>query len=246
VLSGSYIWSNVSFSNTSNAITTDQETKNGINRTTYINTDGNYSGWGYFGYGRSLKKLNTQVGLQFNGSLNHATNIINGQTNVSDYSSMTFGGYANYETDKKWDISINPDFTYNINKSSISTVSSNYWVFSNEFSGSRAIKKWEVGTSVDVMIREKTAVFTSNNNVVKWNAWIGRKFAKRDQLELRLTVYDILNQNIGFSRNAQPNLITQNTYNTIRRYGMINLIWNFTHTPAGAPQAPAGGMIINK
>lgn len=246
MLSGSYIWSNFSVSTTSDAITTEQTTIGGYNTTRYINTDGNYSGWGYVGYGKTLKKLNINAGLQLNGNTNHTTNIINGQKNVSDYSSMTFGGYANYETDDKWDISWNPDFTYNVNKSSISTVSSDYWVFVNEFEASRQIKKWEIGSSVDVMIRQKTEVFTSNNNVVKWNAWISKKFLKKDQLELKLSVFDILNQNIGFSRNAQPNLITQNTYNTIRRYGMINLIWNFTHTPAGVPQAPAGGMIINK
>lgn len=246
MLSGSYIWSNLSFNTVSDAITTEQTTIGGFNRTRYINTDGNYSGWGYFGYGRTLKKLNTNVGLQVNASTNHTTNIINTQKNVSDYSSMTVGGYANYETDDKWDVGINPDFTYNINKSSISSVASNYWVFSNEFNGSYEFKKWEIGTSVDVMIRQKTEVFTSNNNVVKWNAYVSRKFLKKDQLELKVSVFDILNQNIGFSRNAQPNLITQNTYNTIRRYGMINLVWNFTHTPAGTPQTDGGNKIIFK
>jgi hypothetical protein len=245
MLSGTYIWSNFNFTTTSNAITTEQTTTGPYNSTQYINMDGSYAGWGYMGYGKEFKKINTNAGLQFNGSINHTNNIINGQTNTSDYSSLTFGGYANYEKEEKFDFGFNPDFTYNINKSSISDVSSNYWVFSAEFNGTVQLpKKFEIGSSADFMIREKTAVFTGNNNVIKWNAFVGKKFLKKDQLELKLSVFDILNQNLGFSRNAQPNLVTQNTYNTIRRYGMINLIWNFTHTPAGVPQAPAGGGII--
>jgi hypothetical protein len=116
-------------------------------------------------------------------------------------------------------------------------VASNYWVYSTEFEGTVQLpKKFELNSSVNVMIRQKTEVFTSNNNVVRWNAYVGKKMLKKDQLELRVSIFDILNQNTGFSRNVQPNIITQNTYNTIRRYGMVNLIWNFTHTPAGMPQ----------
>ena len=65
-----------------------------------------------------------------------------------------------------------------------------------------------------------------------WNAYIAKKFLKNDELEIRLTANDLLNQNVGFSRSAQSGIITQNDYNTIRRYAMINLVWNFTKTPA--------------
>jgi hypothetical protein len=81
--------------------------------------------------------------------------------------------------------------------------------------------------------------------VIKWNAYIGKKFLKKDQLEVKLSVLDILDQNLGYSRYAQAGVITENSYNTIRRYGMLQLIWNFTHTPAGAP-ASGNNMIIIK
>jgi hypothetical protein len=103
--------------------------------------------------------------------------------------------------------------------------------------------KIELNSSVDMMFREKTEIFTTNNNVIKWNAYAEKKFLTKGQLALRVSVFDILNQNIGFSRTAQGSMVTQNSYNTIRRYGMLNLIWNFTHTPAGGPPPSEGGMM---
>jgi hypothetical protein len=82
-----------------------------------------------------------------------------------------------------------------------------------------------------MMIRQKTAVFTDNNSIVKWNAFISKKFLKKKELIVKLQVFDILNQNLGFTRSAQGNMVTQNSYLTIRRYGMLSVAWNFTHTP---------------
>jgi hypothetical protein len=66
-----------------------------------------------------------------------------------------------------------------------------------------------------------------------------------EYLEIKLNIQDVIsNQNLGFSRSAQGNIVTQNSYNTIRRYGMLNLIWNFTHTPAGAPAGEQNGPVI--
>ena len=87
------------------------------------------------------------------------------------------------------------------------------------------------------MIRQKTLVFPDNNEVIKWNAYVSKKLLKKNQLEIKATVYDILNQNTGLTRTAKGSTISQESYNTIRRYGMISLVWNFTHTPGAAKPA---------
>ena len=65
---------------------------------------------------------------------------------------------------------------------------------------------------------------------------MSKKFLKKGELEAKLAVYDILNQNTGYTRTAEGSSIYQNSYNTIRRYGMLSLIWNFTYNPT-APTA---------
>jgi hypothetical protein len=94
--------------------------------------------------------------------------------------------------------------------------------------------KLKVNTNIDANFRERVAEFDRNNNVIRWNAWIARKLLKGDVMEVRLSVFDILNQNLGYSRNAYNNQVTENSYNTIRRYGLLSVIWNFSNTPANA------------
>jgi hypothetical protein len=244
VLTGRYLWSNFSFNTISNAITTEQTTTGAINTTRYINMDGNYSGSGFVGYGYKVRGMNIDLGMYINGNINHINNVINGYINNSDYSSISINPAIEYEWEDHVELSLSPHIIYNVSRSSISNMTTNYWIYSGEFSGTVTLpKKFELNSSLDIRIRQKTEVFTGNNNVIKWNAYVSKKFLSKSQLELKLSVFDILNQNQGFSRDVKANMITQNTYNTIRRYGMLTLIWNFTHTPIGAPVGENSGMI---
>jgi hypothetical protein len=246
VLSSRYFWSSFTFTSTQDAISTDQTTGL-VNTTRYINVDGNHSGYGYIGYGAKIKKLDIDVGMQVNGGINHINSIVNGLNNVSDNNNISFGPYVGYEKEKVLELRWNPRITFNGNSSTNNPAANmNYYILNSNVDGSVQLpKKFEIGSTVDVMVRQKTDIFTTNNNVVKWNAYLEKKFLKKSQLVLRVSVFDILNQNIGFSRTATGSIITQNSYNTIKRYGMINLVWNFTHTPAGAPAAAQdGGMMM--
>lgn len=239
VLTGRYIWASLGGYLVNNDISRSENTDAFGRRTyQYINVNGNYSLWGYASYGFKIKALDgLRVGGNINPNTNHSVNYVNGQKNISDNNTYSFGLDFNYETkDEKFEFGFSPGGAYNQSKSTISTLTTNYWTSNNDFNISYEFPgKIEVGTDVNWMIREKTAVFTTNNNVFKWNAYIEKKFLKNDQLELRASVFDILNQNLGFTRNAQNNYITQDSYNTIRRYGLLTLTWNFTKSSLSAP-----------
>ena len=239
ILSQRFIWSNFNFSTTNNAISTAMMSQYGINTTQFINVDGNYSGSGFLGYGFRLKKHDIDLGMQGSAVLSHIHNIINGEQNLSNNNSYGLGPYISFEKEKKIELNLEGNISYNDNRSTISSFSTSYWSSNTQFSSTFQLPaKFEFGTSVDLLLRQKTVLFDHNNNVVKWNGWVGRKFLKKSQLELKASVFDILNQNLGYSRIAQNGIITENTYNTIRRYGMLNLIWNFTKNGAAMPPPP--------
>ena len=192
---------------------------------------------GWVGAGFKLNKPDLNIGAHFAPALNHTNNFINGQKNTNNDNSFDVGPEFSMYKEDKFEFSFNRSITYYDNKATISTYSTNYWLSNNELSVSFQLpKKFEIGSNANFMFREQTAIFTSNNNVVKWNAYFSKKFLKKSDLELRVSVFDILNQNIGYARTAQGNIITQNNYNTIRRYGMINLVWNFTYRPGNAAE----------
>lgn len=239
VLTGRWIWTNGGINFVDNDISRAQNIDaQGRKTYQYINVDGNYTAWGYFGYGFKLLKL-VRLDLSTNLNVNHINNYINGVKNTSDNNSYTLNVGGSYDTeDEKFSVRLQPSVTYNDNRTTVNTLTTSFWSMNNEFEISYEFPlKFEVGTDVNWFIRERTSVFDQNNNVLRWNAYISKKFLKNDQLELRASVFDILNQNLGFNRYAQNNYVYQDSYNTIRRYGLMSLTWNFTKSALGAPPA---------
>lgn len=247
MLSNRWIWSNFNVNFTNNAISMSQSIDAVGKRTyQYVNVDGNYSGWGYLGWGRKLTKLNVDIGASLDVNLRHINNVINGVMNTSDNNSYGGGLQLGYELgEEKLEVNYRPQVDYNDNRSNINSKTTSYWTFEQNFDASYKLPlKFEIGTDVNWYIRQQTSLFDQNNNVFRWNAYVAKKFMKNDQLELRLSAFDILNQNLGFSRYAQNNMITQDNYNTIRRYGLLSLTWNFTKTAAGVKPENSATQII--
>jgi hypothetical protein len=248
VLSGRYLWVSGNFNVTDNAISR-SENVDATGRKTYqyVNVDGNYRANGYMGYGKTIKQINTRFGGSASFNLSHVNNIVNGVKNVSDYNSYSVGPDISYDAeDEKLSFYLEGRISYNDNKTQVNSQVTSFWTNNNEFSITYKLPlKFTVSSEIEWYIRQQTSVFDRNNNVFKWNAYVSKKFMKNDQLELRASVFDILNQNLGFNRFAQNNYITEDSYNTIRRYGLLSLTWNFTKSALGAP-ADDANVIIQK
>lgn len=240
MLTGRWIWMNGNFTIVDNAISRTENT-DALGRRTYqyVNVDGNYNAWAWVGCGSKIKKLSLDVGGHISTNIRHINNYVNGVRNQSNNNSYTAGLEFRYNSkNEKLSLNFEPEMSYNDNTATISTLTTSYWTNENKFEASYEFsKKFEIGTDANWFIRQRTAVFDRNNNVFQWNAYVSRKFLKNNQLELRASVFDILNQNIGFNRFAQNNYVTEDKYNTIRRYGLLSLTWNFTKSPLTAPAA---------
>ncbi len=81
---------------------------------------------------------------------------------------------------------------------------------------------------LDANIFQKTAVFADQRDVYLVNASVRKVVSKNDQWEIKASVNDIFNQNLGINRNASSNFITETTNQTIQRYFLFSLIWNFS------------------
>jgi len=139
--------------------------------------------------------------------------------------------------EKKYDLSLRPSATYTDSRSSINTqTSTKYWTYTIHPDLNIYLPlKFFIRADADVNLRPKTAVFTNNLNNTLLNAALGKKFLKNDALVISISGNDLLNQNIGINRNTYSNFISQNTYNTIKRYFMLTAVWNFTKAGTPAP-----------
>lgn len=237
VLTGSYTYVNGGMNLTQDDISRSEIIDLSGNRQyQFVNVNGNYNGWFYGGFGFKLQKIDLQIGVHTNASISRINNFVNGQKNTSLNNAFGMGLTLNKDKEKKYYLNLRPSVNYNQNTSTINELSTNFWSYELSFEGNITLPlKLEIGMEVNGYLREKIVSFDRNNDALIWNAYLSKKFLKESNLELRASVFDILNQNIGFNRFASSNVITQQNYNTVARYGMLSLIWNFTKTTAGKP-----------
>ncbi|GAA4455374.1 outer membrane beta-barrel family protein [Rurimicrobium arvi] len=235
VLSGTYIYMGGGMSLVDNDISRSETiAASGVRTYQYVNVDGNRSSYLYAGIGTKIKGTQIQIGANTNVNVSRYNTIVNGAANKSDNNSYTVGLRAAYEKEKLIDFSFNPSVTYNYNLSSINAQNTSFWSAAPEASVLLYLpKKFQISSDASYNIRQRTATFDRNNNVFLLNASVSKKLLKGDQLEARFAVYDIFNQNLGFNRYGNGNTVVQQSYNTIKRYALLSLVWNFTYTPKG-------------
>ena len=84
---------------------------------------------------------------------------------------------------KKYSIDLSPSVTYTTSTSSIQqNIKTNYWSFDADpnvhvYFGHKG--KYQIQTDCDFNFKQKTSVFDNNNNVIFWNAWIGKNIYKK-------------------------------------------------------------------
>lgn len=199
----------------------------------YINANGNYNY--YFG-GNSfikLKKLNANFNIGINANGSKFSSFVNGLKNTTVNNAPGFDIGLGKDKENKYNIYLRAGYNYNFSTTIVTEkVKTNYWTMNYSLNYTLQMPhKLELNTDLDANIRQKTALFTANNNVFVWNAYLGRKILKKDKGIIKFVAHDILNQNIGYSRYVSANQISERNYQNITRYFMLSFVWNFTKAP---------------
>lgn len=80
-----------------------------------------------------------------------------------------------------------------------------------------------------------------NANVPLWNASISKLFLKYNRGEVKLRVFDILNQNVGITRTSNANYIEDARINNLKRYFMLSFTYSLSKQGLGG--GGQGGVI---
>jgi len=72
-----------------------------------------------------------------------------------------------------------------------------------------------------------------NTSVPLWNASVAKGFGKNKRAELKLSGFDLLNRNIGNTRSANQNYITDTKYNVLKRYFMMSFTYSLNKAGLG-------------
>ena len=187
-------------------------------------------------FGRKFEKLggmNGGLGFNINGNTvyNYSNDSLNMSKNFVFNPSLNISMYK----EKKIDLSLSGGPTYTISQTSLQpNINNNGWGAQAGLNGTVYLPlKFQVGTYSSYQYNAATASFHSDFSQLLLNMFIIKTFGKKENLMVELWANDLLNQNSGFSRNAQANLITQTTYNTLKRYYMLTINYEFTKMGGG-------------
>lgn len=221
---------NAHYSFTADPITVNIETdSNGKNNYQYQNAskgcNADYSV--YLLFSKRISGIN--VGLDGRLTGNTSINFNNGIGYVARNNTYNLGIGFSKVRQGVYDGSINISAAYNTKSSSIQKQATlNY--FSSLITMSLDVflpGKFQWHTDANNKFQQRSGNFNTDFNQFIWNTWIGRKFLSKDNLLIKCSVNDLLNQNKGFSRNVANNMMQQNSYTTISRYYMLSVVWSF-------------------
>ncbi len=185
---------------------------------------------------QSLGGLNAGIGINVNGntSYNYTNDSLNMSRNYVIGPSINLGMFKM----KKIELGLNFGPTYTISGTSLQpNINNNGWGAQGSIDGTIYLPgKFQVGTYSSYQYNAATESFHQNFSQFIFNPFIIKTFLKNDNLSAELWANDLFNQNSGFTRNAQANLVTQTTYNTLKRYFMLTINYDFTKMGGGTPK----------
>jgi len=229
VLKGRNLWSNLNASFTQNAFVM-SSVVDSVGKRTYqtVNADGLFNIDLYSQYGFKIKKIDFGVGPTLGKNRN--IDFINGVRNVTNNTNYGLSISVRRYVENKWNFYFGPRFSWVHSKASVnSSANADYWQIEGWGEGNVTLpKKFEIHAELNSQLRQKDPRFTQNNSFTKINAEVIKRFFKGNDLELKLGIYDILNQNRGYDRNFNSSSFTETYYTTLRRYWLFTITWNIS------------------
>jgi len=232
VLSNQYLSLYGSYSFTNNPIVSNTFTDS-VGKSTYqsANLRGERPANFYFGMygGKKIKKLDIDLGLDLGANGNVYYNLTNGELNQTKSYNYSGSLSISRTKQKKYDLRLNVGPSYSTSESSLqSQLNNNGWGLNARGNVNVYLPgKIQIGTDGNYQFNQATQSFNEDFKRFIWNAYVTKKFLKEENLNFTLRVNDLLNQNVGFDRSAYNNMITQNSYTTIKRYFIFSVIWEF-------------------
>ncbi len=232
VMSGQSIYVNARYGFTENAIVNNTVTDS-TGKTLFqsVNLSGqrpiNYSA--YLDFGRQIKSINLYWGLSLSSQGNTYYNYVNNELNKTNSISYNISANINMSKPKKYDFNLYGGPSYRRQRSSLqANVNNDGWTFTMDGSGTLYLPgKFQLQSSAEYQYQAATQSFNQRFSRVILNTSLNKSFFKDETLRIGLSGNDLLNQNTGFRRFATANMITQTSFNTIRRYFMLTATWDF-------------------
>ncbi len=215
----------------------------GAQTTTPVNTNGYYTVNGSLVFGRPLKlgTQKTNLNLSTNLTYNRGMSFINNQSNQAKNWLIGQGVGLSSNFTEKLDLNLSGNINWQSARYSLQPQQNT--TFLNQ------TVTLDVYYQLPLKFTFSTNVYYNhyggssanyNQSYTLWNATLARQLFKQNQAELRLQVFDLLNQNQSIVRNVTDTYTEEVRSRVLNRYFMISFVYNLRRFSAGvtAPRDP--------
>ncbi len=198
----------------------------GAQLTMPTNLGGYLNSRSFITYGIPVKKLKSNI--NFNLGLNYSMipGLVNGLKNSANTFNINSGFVIGSNISEKVDFTIGHSANINLVENTlIIAQNSNYFINTSTLKANlMPNSSWVVST--DIAYTNFKGIGSSfNQDFFLWNAGLGYRFYKK-MAELKLSVFDMLNQNASINRTITETYVEDNRSNVLQRYFMLTLTYN--------------------
>ncbi|MBO9562192.1 MAG: outer membrane beta-barrel protein [Niastella sp.] len=217
----------------------------GVKRTRPVNVDGVYNVNGTVSVGLPVRFLKGNINFSTGLGYDKNKQFINGVGNTINTFTVGPNVRLDMNPTDKFDVSLNAGINYN--KSDYSLQSSlNTTYFSQNYGADinwQLPKSFYFSTDFSYTVNNRLAD-GFNLRVPLWNASISKQFLRFNRGELKLTAFDLLNENVNISRTSNNNYIEDSRIRTLQRYFMLSFTYSLSKMGLGPARPDGGGIRI--
>ncbi|MBI5371122.1 MAG: outer membrane beta-barrel protein [Sphingobacteriales bacterium] len=221
----------------------DQQT--GVRKTRPVNVNGVYNLNANFSYSMPLRFLKGTVELSSNAGYNKGKQLFNsvsGEARENAIKVLNLGPDLRLDMNptEKLTLAMGAGFNYNHTSYSLQPGFNDHY-FSQEYSASA---DWQLprgfffSSDFTYTVNSQRAA-GYNLKVPLWNASISKQVLRFNRGELKLAARDLLNRNVGISRNTSNNYIEDSRVLTLRRFFLLSFTYSLSKM--GLNNAGSGG-----
>lgn len=258
IFSGKVMFLNLTFSTIQNQIVNNTIRLNGSGAQISMpeNVDGYYNVLGFFTFSRPFQKRKYILTLTSTLNYNHNVNLVDSIKNIGHNWILSQGltGEYNYKTWLQFGIGVRfnlNDVHYQVpdgkSISGLQNTNSSSWVFSSNINLDFK-KNWVFIYDFDYTVNQGLNASVSQN-LVLFHASLEKQFLEKKKAGIKLSVFDLFNQNTQVSRSVSANSIIDSRGNQLGRYLMLTFTYRLQKFQGQKPKLPTmgpGGAPANK
>jgi hypothetical protein len=201
----------------------------GVKRTRPVNVNGVYNMTGTLSLGLPLHFLKGTVNLNSNMGYSKTKQFVNTAPNT--IGALTLGPELRFDLSPsdKLDLSFSAGVNYNKTTYSLQPALNTEYL-SHQYEGE---VNWQLPAS---FYFNTSFTYTVNNQLASgfnakvplWNASFSRQFLRFNRGELKLTAFDLLNENVGISRTSNQNYIEDKRVNNLQRFFLLSFTYSLS------------------